>query len=176
VRALKDLSRNSRSVFLVLIAIGGAALFSVKGFIGFADGQSMRKEQTASIETSRPLSASVDPRVVDLSDKQAGSLKIGPVAWREFALVKTAVGAIDFNEHLLVQVFSQYPGKILKAFYNIGDEVQAGNVLFTIDSPDLLAAESTLLASAGVLELQKRVLTRALNLLKSGGSAQKDVD
>jgi cobalt-zinc-cadmium efflux system membrane fusion protein len=98
------------------------------------------------------------------------------VAWREFALVKTAVGTIDFNEHLLVQVFSQYQGKILKAFYNIGDEVQAGNVLFTIDSPDLLAAESTLLAAAGVLELQKRVLARALNLLKSGGSAQKDVD
>jgi membrane fusion protein, heavy metal efflux system len=176
VRALKDLSRKSRSVFLVLIAIGGAALFWVKGFIGFADGQSARTEQTASIETSRPLSANADRRVVDLSDKQAGSLKIGPVAWREFALVKTAVGTIDFNEHLLVQVFSQYQGKILRAFYNIGDEVQAGNVLFTIDSPDLLAAESTLLATAGVLELQKRVLARALNLLKSGGSAQKDVD
>jgi cobalt-zinc-cadmium efflux system membrane fusion protein len=48
--------------------------------------------------------------------------------------------------------------------------------LFTIDSPDLLQAESTLLASAGVLELQKKVLARALNLLKAGGSAQKDVD
>jgi cobalt-zinc-cadmium efflux system membrane fusion protein len=98
------------------------------------------------------------------------------VAWREFARLKTAVGTIDFNENLLVQVFSQYQGKILKAFYNIGDEVQAGNVLFTIDSPDLLSAESTLLAAAGVLELQKRTLARALNLLKAGGSAQKDVD
>jgi len=176
VRALKGLTRSSRSVFLVLIAIGGAGLFLVKDFIGFADGQSARKEQTASIsiEAGRPLSA--DPRVVDLSEKQMGSLKLGPVAWREFALVKTALGTIDFNEHLLVQVFSQYQGKILKAFYNIGDEVEAGNVLFTIDSPDLLAAQSTLLASAGVLELQKRVLARALNLLKSGGSAQKDVD
>ena len=36
-------------------------------------------------------------------------------------------------------MFSQYQGKILKAFYNIGDEVKAGDVLFTIDSPDLLA-------------------------------------
>jgi cobalt-zinc-cadmium efflux system membrane fusion protein len=98
------------------------------------------------------------------------------VASREFAILKTAVGTIDFNENLLVQVFSQYQGKILKAFYNIGDEVQAGNVLFTIDSPDLLQAESSLLAAAGVLELQKRVLARALNLLKAGGSAQKDVD
>ena len=98
------------------------------------------------------------------------------MASREFAILKTAVGTIDFNENLLVQVFSQYQGKILKAFYNIGDEVQAGNVLFTIDSPDLLQAESGLLAAAGVLELQKRVLARALNLLKAGGSAQKDVD
>jgi membrane fusion protein, heavy metal efflux system len=175
VGTLLRLSRPSQSVLLVLIAIGGSALFLFKGFIGFADGQSTRKERTASIETSRSLSANAD-RVVDLSEKQTGSLKIGPVAWREFALVKTAVGTIDFNEHLLVQVFSQYQGKILRAFYNIGDEVQAGNVLFTIDSPDLLAAESTLLATAGVLELQKRVLARALNLLKSGGSAQKDVD
>jgi cobalt-zinc-cadmium efflux system membrane fusion protein len=117
-----------------------------------------------------------DEQTVELSEKQAASLKIGPVASREFALLKTAVGAIDFNENLLVQVFSQYQGKILKAFYNIGDEVHAGNVLFTIDSPDLLQAESALLAAAGVLELQKRVLARALNLLKAGGSAQKDVD
>ena len=148
-------------VWFALIAIGGAALFWGKGFVGLADGQSGRKEQTASLEGSRPGSAkTADEQTVDLSDKQAASLKIGPVASREFAILKTAVGTIDFNENLLVQVFSQYQGKILKAFYNIGDEVQAGNVLFTIDSPDLLQAESALLASAGVLELQKRVLAR----------------
>jgi cobalt-zinc-cadmium efflux system membrane fusion protein len=73
-------------------------------------------------------------------------------------------------------VFSQYPGKILRAFYNVGDDVKRGDVLFTIDSPDLLQAESTLLASAGVLELQKKVLARATGLLRAGGSAQKDVD
>src|SRR6202048_3835913 len=77
---------------------------------------------------------------------------------------------------MLVQVFSQYPGKILKAFYNIGDEVKQGDILFTIDSPDLLQAESNLLASAGVLELQTRNLRRGTGLVKSGGSAQKDVD
>jgi cobalt-zinc-cadmium efflux system membrane fusion protein len=164
-------------VFLALIVIVGAGLFWGRTFVGFADGQSGRKEQTASLEGSRPGSAkTADQQSVDLSDKQAASLKIGPVASREFAILKTAVGTIDFNENLLVQVFSQYQGKILKAFYNIGDEVQAGNVLFTIDSPDLLQAESSLLAAAGVLELQKRVLARALNLLKAGGSAQKDVD
>src|SRR5258708_5236844 len=102
--------------------------------------------------------------------------KVGTVESRAFALLKTAVGTIDFNENMLVQVFSQYPGKILKAFYNLGDEVKQGDILFTIDSPDLLQAESNLLASAGVLELHKRTLARVTGLLKTGGNAQKDVD
>ncbi|MGX9947896.1 efflux RND transporter periplasmic adaptor subunit [Bradyrhizobium manausense] len=114
--------------------------------------------------------------VVELSDKQAAALQLGTVASREFVLLKTSVGTIGFNENMLVQVFSQYSGKIIKASFNIGDDVKQGDILFTIDSPDLLQAESTLLASAGVLELQKRNLARASNLLKSGGSAQKDVD
>lgn len=164
---------KSGAIWPAAIVIGGVALFWGRGFIGFADGQSVRKDKVASIEPVRPAGAD---QSVDLTEKQAAALKIGPVASRDFVIRKTAVGTIDFNENLLVQVFSQYQGKILKAFYNIGDEVKAGDVLFTIDSPDLLQAESTLLASAGVLDLQKKVLARAINLLKSGGSAQRDVD
>ncbi len=157
--------------------IGGAALFWGRGFIGFADGQAGRKELSSSATADQSGSGKItETPVVDLSEKQAGTLKIGPVGSCEFALLKTAVGTIDFNENMLVQVFSQYSGKILKAFYNIGDEVKAGDILFTIDSPDLLQAESALLASSGVLELQKRTLARATMLLKAGGSAQKDVD
>jgi cobalt-zinc-cadmium efflux system membrane fusion protein len=164
-------------MFFALIAIGGAALFWGRGFIGLADGQSGRKEQIATAESSPSgPDKTADTQSVDLSEKQAGTLKINPVGSRDFALLKTAVGTIDFNENLLVQVFSQYPGKILKANFNIGDDVKSGDILFTIDSPDLLQAESTLLAAAGVLELQKRTLARATNLLKAGGSAQKDVD
>ena len=176
VTAFANLSRT-RVVWLAAIAVGALALFWGRGFIGLADGQSGRKQQVAALESNQPNGTPAsDEQAVELSDKQAASLKIGPVSSREFAIQKTAVGTIDFNENLLVQVFSQYQGKILKAFYNIGDEVKAGDVLFTIDSPDLLQAESTLLATAGVLELQKKVLARLSNLLKSGGSAQKDVD
>jgi cobalt-zinc-cadmium efflux system membrane fusion protein len=126
---------------------------------------------------SRPASTDDKGQLfVDLTDKQTGSLKIAPVQLRSFELTKTAVGTIDFNQNMLVQVFSQYPGKILKASYNLGDEVKQGDTLFTIDSPDLLQAESQLLAAAGVLEMQTRTLARATQLLRQGGSAQKDVD
>jgi cobalt-zinc-cadmium efflux system membrane fusion protein len=170
-------SRPSRAIIFALVAIGGAMLFWGKGLIGLADGQAARKDLVASLEAKRSgPDKAADNQSIDLSEKQAASLKIGPIESRDFTLFKTSVGTIDFNEDLLVQVFAQYPGKILKANFNIGDDVKAGDTLFTIDSPDLLQAESNLLAAAGVLELQKKILARATSLLKAGGSAQKDVD
>jgi membrane fusion protein, heavy metal efflux system len=158
---------------LTVAAALAVAAFLVAKFVVF-------QAPVAATNQEPPAARSAPPpdqgQAVDLSEKQMGLIKVGPVDTRDFEILKTAVGTIDFNENMSVQVFSQYPGKILKAFYNVGDEVQRGDVLFTIDSPDLLQAESTLLAAAGVLELQKRVLARVTGLLKSGGSAQKDVD
>jgi membrane fusion protein, heavy metal efflux system len=175
VTTFVDLLRRYRLWGLACLAIAGAVLLWSEGYVGFADGQPTRAERVASVSENYPATDAGEA-AVDLTEKQVASLKTGPVTVREFAIVKTAVGTIDFNENMLVQVFSQYPGKILKAFHNVGEDVKQGDILFTIDSPDLLQAESTLLASAGVLELQKRTLVRATSLLKAGGSAQKDVD
>jgi cobalt-zinc-cadmium efflux system membrane fusion protein len=158
---------------LALVAVLTVAVVLALKFVVFqAPVAASNREAPA----AKSAPAADQEQAVDLAEKQMGLIKVGPVGNREFEILKTAVGTIDFNENMSVQVFSQYSGKILKAFYNVGDEVQRGEVLFTIDSPDLLQAESTLLAAAGVLELQKRVLTRVTGLLKSGGSAQKDVD
>ena len=169
----RNLSRRSRILVFVVIAVGAATLAWRKGFFGFTDSHAERTETTSAITAPGNRS---EPDAVDLTEKQAEAVKFGTVGSRDFALLKTAVGAIDFNENLLVQVFSQYTGKILKANFNVGDDVKQGDILFTIDSPDLLQAESTLLAAAGVLELQKRTLARVSSLLKVGGTAQKDVD
>ncbi len=158
---------------IILAVVVAAAVFGIVW--AKLLGSSSSSVHAASTEQQHSDSPG-QPQYVDLSEKQAAALKIGPVESRDFEVVKTAVGTIDFNENMLVQVFSQYPGKIIKAFYNVGDDVKQGDVLFTIDSPDLLQAESTLLAAAGVLELQKRNLARLSGLLKAGGSAQKDVD
>ena len=55
-----------------------------------------------------------------------------------------------------MQVFTPYQGRIIGLFASLGDDVKKGQTLFTIDSPDLLQAESTLIAAAGVLELTTR--------------------
>lgn len=164
---------------VALVLLAGAALIWGRGFIGHPEGQASKKEaeQAPTAGAAHPAQGSASDSTVELSDKQAGTLlKFGPIGPHEFQVLKTAVGTIDFNENMLVQVFSQYPGKILQAFYNIGDDVKQGEILFTIDSPDLLQAEFNLLAAAGVLELQKKTLARVTGLLKAGGSAQRDVD
>jgi cobalt-zinc-cadmium efflux system membrane fusion protein len=127
-------------------------------------------------ETAEGAAPSEPPQSVDVSEALASKLKVEPVAMRDFEVFKTSVGTINFNENMQVQVFSQYQGKIIKAFYNVGDDIRQGDILFTIDSPDLLQAESTLLAAAGVLELQRRTLARLTGLVKTGGAAQKDAD
>jgi membrane fusion protein, heavy metal efflux system len=175
VKIFGNLSKRLRFGLFASVAAVGAVLIWSSGFLSHADGQATKKEDVAAVTPDRGTPGSTTDEV-ELSEKQAGSLKIGMLGTHEFAVLKTAVGTIDFNENMLVQVFSQYPGKIIKAFYNVGDDVKQGDILFTIDSPDLLQAESTLLAAAGVLELQQKTLARLTGLLKAGGSAQKDVD
>jgi membrane fusion protein, heavy metal efflux system len=113
---------------------------------------------------------------VELNEKQMASVKVEPVQEFVFPVEKAAVGSIDFNEDMTVQVFTPYQGRILDLYAKVGDEVKKGDILFTIDSPDLLAAESNLIAAAGVMELTSRALTRLKVLYETRAVAQKDLE
>jgi len=137
--------------------------------------------EAESSSTSNPGSPPVGPigaPILELNEKQLGLIKIAPVGEHVFPVQQKAVGSIDFDEDLSVQVFTPYQGKIISAFAQIGDEVAKGTPLFTIDSPDLLQAESTLIQTAGVLELTTKALARARKLYGTagtGGIAEKDL-
>ena len=103
-------------------------------------------------------------------------MKVEPVEERDFPVEKEAIGSIDFDEDMAVQVFTPYQGRIIALFASVGDDVKKGQTLFTIDSPDLLQAESTLIAAAGVLELTTRNLARLRELYKTLAVSQREVD
>jgi len=98
---------------------------------------------------------------VDLSPSQLNAIKIEPVGTYRFPVERAAIGSIDYDEDLSVQVFSPYSGKIITALANLGDEVQKGQPLYTIASPDLLQAESNLIGAAATLALTSKELARA---------------
>jgi membrane fusion protein, heavy metal efflux system len=113
---------------------------------------------------------------LELTEKQRETVKVEAVMERAFPVEKQSVGSIDFNEDLTLQVFTPYQGRIIRLFAEVGDDVKKGQTLFTIDSPDLLQAESTLIAAAGVLELTTRSLARLKELYQSRAVSQKDLD
>jgi len=112
---------------------------------------------------------------VELSESQAKAIAVRPLGQHAFSRQRPAVGTIDFNEDLSVQVFTPYQGKIIKTYAEIGQAVAEGQPLFAVESPDLVQAESTLIAAAGVYELTTAALARARDLYANQGLTLKDL-
>jgi cobalt-zinc-cadmium efflux system membrane fusion protein len=132
----------------------------------------------ATTQARDPATAALSsgPQSVELNDKQLASVKVETVGEHVFPVERVAVGSIDFDEELTVQVFAPYQGKIMDLFAKVGDEVKQGQTLFTIDSPDLLAADSNLIAAAGVLDLTTRNLERLKKLYETRAVSQRDLE
>ena len=148
---------------LLIGVIGGVKLYSA-----------WRAQKPA--EVSKAAAGAPAQATLDLNEKQVAAVKIETVGSATFVPQRNAVGNIDFNQNLLVQVFTPYQGRIIEAYPNIGDKVEKDQVLFTIDSPDLLSAELALIAAAGVLKLQNVTLVRAQKMKSFGGASQQAVD
>lgn len=160
----------------------GAAIGSVLGGCSASaskEAQDVAQAGTAATGEIKPTGAApadaAAAPMLELNPAQLKTMKIGEVDLHTFTAQRVAVGSIDFNENLSVQVFPPYQGKIIEAYSQIGDQVAKGQPMYTIESPDLIQAESTLIAAAGVYELTTKVLTRAKQLFETQGIAEKDM-
>src|ERR1700730_6314336 len=173
-------SSTSRRTITLGAAFGVAALSFVAGaYWAWSYRNPLKLELgvagAIAAEEAKDRVAAAPADSVELSETQMKSVKVETVGERKFPIEKAAVGSIDFNEELLTQVFTPYQGKIVGLFAKVGDEVKKGQTLFTIDSPDLLAADSNLIAASGVLQLTTRNLTRLRSLYESRAVSQKDL-
>jgi membrane fusion protein, heavy metal efflux system len=167
------------------IMLGAAAVASAAGFLAgayWATGHrtpavgALAGDAIAAPEDGGSPKAALTANIVELQESQLKAVKVEAVSEREFPVEKSAVGSIDFNEEMLTQVFTPYQGRIVGLFAKIGDEVKKGQTLFTIDSPDLLAADSNLISTSGVLQLTTRNLARLRSLYESRAVSQKDLE
>jgi cobalt-zinc-cadmium efflux system membrane fusion protein len=158
------------AVLLLLTALIGVAHFSAKA----DDSPRANAGPDAGTKSDGPAQrAGTD--TLELSDAQLGMISIGPVSEHAFPIQTEAVGNIDFNEDMSAQVFPPYQGRIVKLFAMLGDNVKRGQPLLTIESPDLIQAESGLIAAAGVSDLTTHTLERAKQLFEVQGMAEKDL-
>jgi cobalt-zinc-cadmium efflux system membrane fusion protein len=75
-----------------------------------------------------------------------------------------------------MQVLAPYSGRLVGIFARLGDAVPDGQALFTLDSPDLLSAENTLIAADAQLTLTNRNLARARELIGQRAITPRDLD
>ncbi len=162
--------RRRRRALAAAAAVLLAALIAVSHFSVKADDTQV----TGAGPKANAAAPGPEPSV-QLTDAQLKSIKFCAAGVHSFSQERTAVGSIDFNENLAVQVFSPYQGKIIKAYAEVGDQVKKGQTLFTIESPDLIQADSNLIAAAGLLDLTTHALERAKQLYEVQGIAEKDL-
>jgi len=146
---------------LVIVIIGAASAYLA--------------HQVQSANAAEPSKAET-PGTVKLEESQLGAIKVGQVGDRDFATLKTAVGIIDFNQDMNVQVFSPYQGRIIQTFADLGDLVKKDQILFTIESPDFIAAQSNLIGAAATLDQTASALERAKKLYEKQGIDQNDYE
>src|SRR5215470_20080715 len=127
--------------------------------------------------------AAKNGEVVRVGADQMHQLTIVPVKPHTFRQLKTAVGQIAFNEDASTIVLTPFSGRVTKLIAKVGDTVKRGDPLFEIDSPEVVQAQTDLIAAVQGVEkakaqlvLAKTVLDRQSSLLVGRATAQREVD
>ena len=124
-----------------------------------------------------------NPNSVKVGDDQMHQLRLVPAELCEFQMKKTAIGQIAFNEDASTVVLTPFSGRVTRLIAKIGDEVKVGDPLFEVDSPEVVQAQTDLIAAVQSLDkaksqfnLAKRVLDRQTSLLNDRATSQREVD
>jgi membrane fusion protein, heavy metal efflux system len=161
----------------VVVVFTVAAVVAATGILAFSRSHGSITNANATQGTQANSGAPAAQTTLDLSASQLSAIKIDPVGTYIFPVQKEAVGNISFADDLSVQVYPSYQGKIIKSLVQLGEEVRKGQVLYTIDSPDLIQAESTLIGAAATLELTSKELARAMDLYTTNvGVPQRELE
>src|SRR5208283_1203967 len=162
MKTLKYPVHISKRVAVMLVT--AAAIVVATGLLESGCSRGQAGNANTPQESGAKSNTSPSEATLDLSPSQLNSIKIEPVGSYLFPVEKEAVGNIGFNDDLSVQVFPPYPGTIIKTFVELGDRVKKEQPLYTIKSPDLTQAESTLIGAAATLELTNKELARVQGL------------
>jgi cobalt-zinc-cadmium efflux system membrane fusion protein len=165
----------------VLIGIGALGVSVACALLFFAPRLLSTSIATAEVTPGKTLAK--NPDLVRVNVEQLHQLNTVPVTSDRFSIQKPAVGQIAFNEDMSTVVLTPFSGRVTRLIAKIGDEVKRGDPLFEIDSPEVVQAQTDLIAALhGVdkaksqLALAKRVMDRQSGLMNDKVTSQRELD
>jgi cobalt-zinc-cadmium efflux system membrane fusion protein len=121
--------------------------------------------------------------IIRIALEQMQSVDVVKVRAVRFPTKKSAIGQIAFNEDASTTVFSPFYGRVTRIFAKIGEEVRRGQPLFEIDSPEVVQAQTELIAAIhnrdkakSQLNIAQRQADRQVRLFKEKATSGREVD
>jgi cobalt-zinc-cadmium efflux system membrane fusion protein len=119
--------------------------------------------------------------IVRVTNDQMHQLGIVKVELYPFRVQKLAIGQIAYNEDTSTAVLTPFPGRVTRLLAKVGDNVNRGDPLFEIDSPevvqpqnDFIAAFSAMNKARSQLDLARIVEKRLKDLYEGKAAALKE--
>ena len=114
--------------------------------------------------------------VVPASSPLRDRLTVGAALTQAVQGELAAPATVEAEPTRMAKIAPPLPGRVVKLFVHFGDSVTAGTALFTLDSPDLVAAQSDLLKAKSGAAQAERNLARQKDLVEHGVSAQRELE
>ncbi len=164
---------NKRTAAYFLSALAVTCLTTGAYFVGAA------RTQTAPAAGAAPAPAPgvrKDLLKFESGAPQLAALRVAPVEAAPLPVAEPLNGRIAYNEDLTGRVSSPVAGRIVSLKASAGDSVKAGQVLATIDAPDLAAAVADMRKAEADESRKKLALDRAQKLFDAEVIPRKDLE
>jgi len=115
-----------------------------------------------------------DPNVVKVSQEMMGGIKVAPVGKAQISESFRIASQITLDLDLVARIGVPVTGRISDIRVSVGQRVERGQLLATINSTELAAAQLAYLKAVNQVQLQTRAVERARLLLSADviGSAE----
>ncbi len=117
--------------------------------------------------------AKADPDLFDR--KKGGTLELATVAPRPLASSRELTGEVRLNEERAVQLSPRAPGVVRAIHVDLGAQVQAGQILFEVESPEFRQAKADLVRTSAAVGLAEATAARERDLFEKRICPQKDL-
>ena len=140
-----------------LVALSLALMWTLAG----CGGKLSQAKPEVKAAARNPLEITAGPDLVQ-------QIKIGAVPWAAVNGTLQVAGLVEANETRMARISAPVTGHVMTLNVIEGEPVRRGQVLATIHSTELTAAQSALLKALSQQQLAERAVSRARQLLDAG--------